>query len=54
MKCPKCSAFLFKNGSQFKDDERYLRVGGHSFFWGSREYNAIEAQRIKIMRRLGQ
>lgn len=34
-----------------KGDERYLCIGGHSFFWGSEAYNQLESRRAKIMRR---
>ena len=40
-----------KDGSTMKGDERYLCVGGHSFFWGGKEYGELEAKRMKIMRR---
>lgn len=51
MNCPKCGAFLLKDGNMMKGDERYLCVGGHSFFWGTEEYGRLESQRMKIIRR---
>ena len=50
MRCPKCGGFLQRDGSRYQGDERFLCIGGHSFWWGSKEYGALSGEQRRTER----